>query len=57
MPIRRSITARRDNSILEGIRSSLFCFIARITTAFIRMVGSEGINVRTGYNQVSRGRN
>ena len=47
MKIRRSVTARLDNSTLEGFRSSLFCFKARITIAFIRMVRSEGINVRT----------
>ena len=38
-PIRRSVTARPDNIMLEGFCSSFLCFIARIINAFRRIVG------------------
>ena len=44
-PIRKSVTARLDNRMFEGLRSSFLRFIARITIAFKKMVGGEAMSV------------
>ena len=45
VPTRRSAIAMLDNRIFDVFFSSLFCFTAKITSEFKKMIAREAMNV------------